>query len=94
MEKPKPEHHIILHPDWKCELPDSFHFLVRNDRFLDCVSCKIGNVYIEAEVVEQENQMGIVRISIPHRLISLILLEPQKIAGFAQSIDDMSKVAR
>ena len=74
----------MLHPSWKEELPESFSIVVRSDHFVDCTSYEIGNIYIEIEALEQNLQMGTVKLLMPHRLVSAVVLsDSPRIIGFA-----------
>jgi len=83
MDTLKPKCCIVLHPSWASELPDSFSILVRSERFVDCTSYEMGTLYIEVEAIEQRLQMGTVKFLIPHRLVSVVLIDPKNIIGFA-----------
>lgn len=82
MKPLNPQKGIILHPDILKVLPE-FHHLIRDERYMDCISFVQGTHYMEIEAIVQPHYMATVKVLIPHHLILAIVDSPQKnIIGF------------
>jgi hypothetical protein len=72
MEPIKANKTIILQPQ-VLEILPSFDNLIRNGRYIDCVSYEIGALYMEIEAVDQPHQLTSSKILIPHGLILAVV---------------------
>ena len=78
MEKINPIKTIILHPQVAELLSSSFDMLIRDNQYIDSVSCEIGTHYMEIEAIFEPHQIVTTKILIPHSMILAVVDSSEK----------------